>query len=104
MLRVFIQDLRIENQFVAMAGLAVTASIAQLGGIPTPKLGSTLSLACWSLWMLAVAVQFVSNFLSLVMLGESYVAFSAESRECMVPFTDGSELAGWVISVNSPNC
>ena len=93
MLKVFTYDLRVENGILAMFGLTATVMIAQLGGIPTPKIGSKLSLANWSLWMLAVCVQWFSTFLSLVMAGESYMLFAEESRDCMVPFTEDSELA-----------
>ena len=93
MLRVFVQDLRIENQLLTLGSLAATVAIAQLGGIPTPKLGSTLALATWSVWMVSVAFQFCSTLLALVMACESYTVFAAESRECMVPLAAGSDLA-----------
>eukprot|EP00618_Florenciella_parvula_P031713 CAMPEP_0119474370 /NCGR_PEP_ID=MMETSP1344-20130328/5643_1 /TAXON_ID=236787 /ORGANISM="Florenciella parvula, Strain CCMP2471" /LENGTH=621 /DNA_ID=CAMNT_0007507641 /DNA_START=85 /DNA_END=1950 /DNA_ORIENTATION=- len=93
MLLVFVQDLRIENQLLTLGSLAATVAIAQLGGIPTPKLGSKLALATWSVWMVSVAFQFCSTLLALVMACESYTVFAAESRECMVPLAAGSDLA-----------
>jgi len=93
MLRVFVQDLRIENQLLTLGSLTATVAIAQLGGIPTPKLGSKLALATWSVWMVSVAFQFCSTLLALVMACESYTVFAAESRECMVPLAAGSDFA-----------
>ena len=92
MLRVFTSDLRIENAIFIMVSLIATVALAQFGGMPTPKLGSLLGLTNWALWMVAVCVQWFSTLLSLVMVAESYMLFASESRECMVPFTEDSEL------------
>ena len=93
MLRVFTSDLRMENEIVTVAALLAIVCLAQLGGLPTPKLGSMLALANWAVWMVAVFVQWFSTFLSLIMVCESYMLFASHSRECMVPFTKDSEHA-----------
>ena len=93
MLRVFVEDLRAENQLITMASLAGAVCLAQLGGLPTPMLGSPVALFIWSLWMLGVAIQWFSTLLSLIMTCESYTVFAEETRECMVPFVEGSEYA-----------
>ena len=93
MFRVFVEDLRAENQLITMASLAGAFCLAQLGGLPTPMLGSPVALSIWSSWMLAVAVQWFSTQLSLIMTCESYTVFAKETRECMVPFVEGSEYA-----------
>ena len=38
MLKVFAQDNRIENQILNFVGVMATFALAQLGGIPTPKM------------------------------------------------------------------
>ena len=93
MLDVFTHDLRVEVGLLTTVGLAFTVGVAQLGGIPTPKKGSKLALANWALWMLAVSIQWLSTLLSLIMAGESYMLFMSESRDCMVPVTEGSDWA-----------
>ena len=93
MLDVFTHDLRVEVGLLTTVGLAFTVGVAQLGGIPTPKKGSKLALANWALWMLAVFIQWLSTLLSLIMAGESYMLFMSESRDCMLPVTEGSDWA-----------
>ena len=82
MLPVFVQDLRAENQLITMATLASAFCLAQLGGLPTPKLGNRVALITWGLWMLAVAVQWLSTLFSVIVTCESYAVFAQETREC----------------------
>ena len=90
----FVNDNRIENQMLLIPlSFVTTICAAQLGGMPTPKLGSKFGLGTWSLWMVAVVMQWLSIFIGLVMVCQSYTAMATQSRACMLPFHEGSDLA-----------
>jgi hypothetical protein len=84
--------LRIEACFLSTLCLLFLLILAQLGGIPNVRKGGSYSLIglfLWALWMLALTIQIVTTFLSLLMAILATFSMIAQHRDCFMDMANG---------------